>query len=90
MTDRETTQPNLRALEYWATGLTPAYLEGALDRALEARPKVLLRRLLQKLEADAACAREEADLLRRAALAKRRSAEAAEQARDVLVAADLD
>jgi hypothetical protein len=31
---RETTQPNLADLEYWATGLTPVYLEGALDRAL--------------------------------------------------------
>ena len=31
---RETTQPNLADLEYWATGLTPIYLEGALARAL--------------------------------------------------------
>jgi hypothetical protein len=31
---RETTQPNLGALEYWATGLTPVYLVGALERAL--------------------------------------------------------
>jgi hypothetical protein len=31
---RETTQPNLRDLEYWASGLTRVYLEGALDRAL--------------------------------------------------------
>lgn len=31
---RETTQPNLADLEYWATGLTPIYLEGALTRAL--------------------------------------------------------
>jgi hypothetical protein len=31
---RETTQPNRRDLEYWATGLTAVYLEGALDRAL--------------------------------------------------------
>jgi hypothetical protein len=31
---RETTQPNLADLEYWATGLTPVYLEGALKRAL--------------------------------------------------------
>jgi hypothetical protein len=43
---RETTQPNLADLEYWATGLTPTYLEGALDRALtgplEAAPAPLL------------------------------------------------
>jgi hypothetical protein len=31
---RETSQPNLADLEYWATGLTPTYLEGALERAL--------------------------------------------------------
>jgi len=32
---RETTQPNRADTEYWATGLTPVYLEGALARALE-------------------------------------------------------
>jgi hypothetical protein len=31
---RETTQPNRTDLMYWATGLTPVYLEGALRRAL--------------------------------------------------------
>lgn len=31
---RETTQPNRTDAEYWATGLTGIYLEGALDRAL--------------------------------------------------------
>ena len=31
---RETTQPNRVDTEYWATGLTPIYLEGALRRAL--------------------------------------------------------
>ena len=31
---RETTQPNRADTEYWATGLTPVYLEGALHRAL--------------------------------------------------------
>ena len=30
---RETTQPNRRDTEYWAEGLTPVYLEGALLRA---------------------------------------------------------
>ena len=34
----ETTQSNRRALVYWATGLEPVYLEGALARAL-ARPR---------------------------------------------------
>jgi hypothetical protein len=32
---RETTQPNRVDTEYWATGLTPIFLEGALRRALE-------------------------------------------------------
>jgi hypothetical protein len=32
-TERETTQPDRGALEYWATGLEPVYLEGALARA---------------------------------------------------------
>jgi hypothetical protein len=31
---RETTQPNRVDTAYWATGLTPVYLEGALHRAL--------------------------------------------------------
>ncbi|MEO8076268.1 MAG: hypothetical protein ABI818_08070 [Acidobacteriota bacterium] len=31
---RETTQPNRQDAEYWATGLTAVYLEGALNRAL--------------------------------------------------------
>jgi len=33
-TNQETSQPNQMDVEYWATGLTPVYLEGALDRAL--------------------------------------------------------
>lgn len=32
-TGRETTQPNHDDLYYWATGLTSAYLEGALTRS---------------------------------------------------------
>ena len=31
---RETTQPNRTALEYWASGLTPIYLKGARERTL--------------------------------------------------------
>ena len=37
---RETTQPNRQDLAYWATGLTPVYLEGALHRALTPRVAV--------------------------------------------------
>src|SRR5688572_23491029 len=32
---RETTQPSREALVYWATGITPLYLRGALTRALQ-------------------------------------------------------
>jgi hypothetical protein len=33
VTGQETSQPNRDALAYWATGLEPVYLEGALLRA---------------------------------------------------------
>jgi hypothetical protein len=33
-TQRETTQPNETDTRYWATGLTPVYMQGALDRIL--------------------------------------------------------
>jgi len=33
--ERETTQPNRKNVEYWAQGLTKVYLEGALSRALK-------------------------------------------------------
>jgi hypothetical protein len=33
----ETTQPNREALGYWASGLEPVYLEGALERAIASR-----------------------------------------------------
>jgi len=34
-TERETTQPDRGALEYWASGLEPLYFEGAFARARE-------------------------------------------------------
>lgn len=34
VSERETTQPNRTDAVYWASGLSPIYLEGALDRAL--------------------------------------------------------
>lgn len=37
-TQRETTQSELEDLRYWASGLTPVYLEGALDRIVTAAP----------------------------------------------------
>ena len=33
LTEQETSQPNRTALEYWADGLEPVYLEGAFARA---------------------------------------------------------
>jgi hypothetical protein len=36
---RETTQPNREDAIYWATGLTPVYLEGALQRTLTRRER---------------------------------------------------
>ena len=39
---RETTQPNRQDAEYWATGLTPVYLKGALHRALTPLPPRIL------------------------------------------------
>jgi hypothetical protein len=37
-TPRETTQPTREALAYWAEGLSPTYLEGALKRTLPPPP----------------------------------------------------
>lgn len=42
-TPRETTQPNLADLLYWATGVSPVYLEGALMRAMERPSRVTAR-----------------------------------------------
>jgi hypothetical protein len=33
-TDRESTQPNRTAVEYWASGLEPVYFEGAFERSV--------------------------------------------------------
>jgi hypothetical protein len=38
-TMRETKQPKHSDLEYWATGLSATYLEGALERALHPEPR---------------------------------------------------
>jgi hypothetical protein len=42
---RETTQPNRTDTAYWATGLTPVYLEGALHRALKPLVRPLAREM---------------------------------------------
>ena len=38
-TAQETTQSDLKALEYWASGLEPVYLSGALERAQRRGPR---------------------------------------------------
>jgi len=40
---RETTQPNRQDTKYWATGLTPVYLEGTLRRALAPPVRPVIR-----------------------------------------------
>ena len=37
-TEQETSQPDRAAVVYWAGGLQPVYLEGALERALRTQP----------------------------------------------------
>jgi hypothetical protein len=39
-TEQETSQPDRQAVEYWAGGLEPVYLEGALARARPSRGSV--------------------------------------------------
>jgi hypothetical protein len=60
-TDRETTQSKLDDVSYWATGITPAYLEGALTRALDRIPEARLLRHMARAEAAEAYARAEAE-----------------------------
>jgi hypothetical protein len=78
-TDLETTQSKRDDVVYWATGISPAYLEGALTRALERLPEVRLTRHIARAEAEIAYARAEADAYEAAlgqALAAARAAEA--------------
>jgi hypothetical protein len=36
-TGEETSQPDAKAVEYWASGIEPVYLEGAIARARQKR-----------------------------------------------------
>jgi hypothetical protein len=47
----ESRQPEREHLTYWASGLTPVYLEGALDRAR--RPVVVRTRVIEEAVSDA-------------------------------------
>jgi hypothetical protein len=51
---RESTQPSRETLVYWATGLTPVYLKGALERArFEPAPQSPPRRVVPVFDAPA-------------------------------------
>jgi hypothetical protein len=76
VTDQETSQPNRRALEYWAGGLTRAYIEGAFERAEGLEPERLLRDLRQRLREEGREAALEARRMREAAGAAQRTADA--------------
>jgi hypothetical protein len=79
-TDRETTQGKREHVLYWATGLGPTYLQGALDRALALQPEAQLARRIARAERQEAYALLEAEVyaaatasaLRRAAAARDR------------------
>jgi hypothetical protein len=66
-TDRETTQSTREHVLYWATGLGPTYLQGALERALDRRPEVQLARRVARAERQEAYALAEAGIYARAA-----------------------
>lgn len=66
-TDRETTQPSLETIAYWAGGLTPVYLEGALARAIALTPEAVLERRAIALAREEAIARAEATAYEHAA-----------------------
>jgi hypothetical protein len=81
-TGRETTQSSLANLTYWASGLTPTYLEGALARALALTPEAQMARELERLERLEDAAEVRAETLERAAAAARSEATLAEAARE--------
>ena len=57
---RETTQPNKTDAEYWATGLTTIYLEGALARALNPPARKAVDPFSVFEKGEASCARSSA------------------------------
>jgi hypothetical protein len=76
-TDRETTQSKREHVLYWATGLGPTYLKGALERALDLRPDAQLARRIARAEGEEAYALREADVYVAAATSALRAAAAA-------------
>ena len=76
-TDRETTQGKREHVVYWASGLSPTYLQGALERALDLRPEAQLARRLARARDQKAYALREAEVYAAAAASAIREAEAA-------------
>ena len=76
-TDRETTQGKREHVLYWATGLGPTYLQGALERALELRAEAQLARRTARAERQEAYALLEAEIYAAAATSALRTAAAA-------------
>lgn len=76
-TDRETTQGKREQVLYWATGLGPTYLQGALERALELRSEAQLARRAARAERHEAYALLEAEIYAAAATSALRAAAAA-------------
>lgn len=83
-TDRETTQNSLAAVSYWASGISTAYLEGALQRARAQLPEARLARRTQHAEREEELARAEAATYAQAAAVARLEAhEAARRRREL-------
>jgi hypothetical protein len=81
-TERETTQSTFADLSYWASGLTPAYLDAALERALALQPEAELAGDLLELERLEASASARAEALEAAASAAETDARLAAAARE--------
>ncbi len=77
-TDQETTQSKREDLVYWANGITPVYLQGALSRAIDRLPETRLARHIAQAERQMAYARAEAEVYEAAAEEARAQARAAE------------
>ena len=88
-TDRETTQSTRKHVLYWATGLGPTYLLGALERALDRRPEAQLARRVARAERQEAYALAEAEVYAAAAENALRRARRASQKSNALTARAL-
>jgi hypothetical protein len=83
-TDRETTQSSMADLSYWASGLTHAYIEGALERALSLEPEAQIVHDLERLERIETEAELRANTLSAAAEVARAESKIAAATRDVV------